>query len=404
MPVSATFEMDGATSSPVKAPRQSPGSDRWRELVATSWRSRRPQVIEALLVAWVPWAIARAVVLGTLVFAKFEVRHFHISNAMAVRVTRQGLLSWDGAWYQAIAAHGYRAAGHDSLRFFPLLPLAGQVLHDVSSMTVGAAVLVVVNVCSLLAAMALYQLVKSEFGDEVVARRAAWLLCLVPSAFVFVMGYAESLAVMLAVGCFYCLRRRYWWWAAGFGFVAGLSRPICLLLVVPASVEVLRPSSKRIAGRAMATAAPLVGAAAFLAWSAVEFHDFFAPLTDQFNSSLHGRMTDPLITLWHASVHLAHGRHIDTGLFWAAAVIVLLIVTFRRLPVSYGLFALAISAAAISGRNLDSFERYALSAFPLVMGASTLLSSERVAMTVFLFCVAGMVGYSLLAFQGAFVP
>jgi hypothetical protein len=59
---------------------------------------------------------------------------------------------------------------------------------------------------------------------------------------------------------------------------------------------------------------------------------------------------------------------------------------------------------AVSGSNLDSFERYALSAFPLVMAASTLLRSGRVATVTYVLSGAAMALYAVLAFQGAYVP
>ena len=63
-----------------------------------------------------------------------------------------------------------------------------------------------------------------------------------------------------------------------------------------------------------------------------------------------------------------------------------------------------IGTIALSGSNLDSFERYALSAFPLTIAAATLLRSNRVAMATYAVCGALMVGYAVLAFQGAYVP
>jgi hypothetical protein len=75
-----------------------------------------------------------------------------------------------------------------------------------------------------------------------------------------------------------------------------------------------------------------------------------------------------------------------------------------RLPVSYGLFAAAVLLAAISGHNLDSFERYALTAVPLVMAGGSLLRSERVAQSVLLLSAVAMFAYALLAFLGAYTP
>ena len=43
-----------------------------------------------------------------------------------------------------------------------------------------------------------------------------------------------------------------------------------------------------------------------------------------------------------------------------------------------GAFAGAILLVALATKNLDGFERYALSGFPLVLGAANASSSERV--------------------------
>ena len=133
---------------------------------------------------------------------------------------------------------------------------------------------------------------------------------------------------------------------------------------------------------------------------------FTKPLTLQTDPSRHGGLTDPVVTLYHDAVNLAGGHHVGTDLHlpWVAVSTVLLVVVFRKLPVSYGLYSLAIVGLAASGSNLDSFERYALSAFPLLLGAATLLRSRRVEVTVLVLCGVSMFGYALLAFLGAYVP
>lgn len=82
----------------------------------------------------------------------------------------------------------------------------------------------------------------------------------------------------------------------------------------------------------------------------------------------------------------------------------LVVVTLRSWPAAYGAFAAAVLAAALTGSNLDSFERYALSAFPLVVAGATLTSSERVLRVVLVSSAVGLVGYALLAFTNLYVP
>ena len=102
---------------------------------------------------------------------------------------------------------------------------------------------------------------------------------------------------------------------------------------------------------------------------------------------------------------LFHG-HVGTALHvpWIALSLILLVVCWKKLPMVYGIFAAGVIVAALSGHNLDSFERYALTAFPLVIAAGTLLRSERVATPVLILSSAGLFGYAVLAFLGAYVP
>ena len=116
--------------------------------------------------------------------------------------------------------------------------------------------------------------------------------------------------------------------------------------------------------------APAAGLLTYLSWTSVEFGSFTKPLTLQTDPTRHGGLTDPVVTLYHDAVNLLGGHHVGTDLHlpWVAVTVAMLIVVFRRLPVSYGLYSAAIVVVAASGSNLDSFERYALSAFPLLMG------------------------------------
>ena len=375
------------------------------------WRGRRGLVLEALGEAWLPWLTARVITLLALGFAKYEVSHFHITNAKAVLESHDGLLGSDAGWYQTIAAHGYGGLPRSAIRFFPLLPLLDRGLSDITSLTVGIASLVITNAASLLLGIGIYALVRSEFQDTILARRAVWLIMLAPPAFVFVMGYSEALLVLLAVAFFIDIRRGNWWWAGLFGYVAGSARPIGCLLVVPAVIEVIRSwRTDRWGdwpGKLAAIVASVAGTVTYLGWvSATYGGGILEPLKIQQQQAHHGALADPLSTMYHALANLAHGHHIGDALHvpWIGVAAILLVVAFWRLPVSYGAFALCVVVVALSGSNLDSFERYALSAFPLVMAGATLLRSPRIATVTYVLCGAAMALYAVLAFQGAYVP
>ena len=270
---SMTMEADIRTSS---ALRPTPN-------LVERWRGRRGLVLEALGETWLPWLTARVITVFALGLAKYEVSHFHITNAKAVLESHDGLLGSDAGWYQTIAAHGYGGLPRSAIRFFPLLPLLDRGLSDITSLTVGIASLVITNAASLLLGIGIYVLVRSEFHDTVVARRAVWLIMLAPPAFVFVMGYSEALLVLLAVAFFVNIRRGNWWWAGLFGYLAGTARPIGCLLAVPAVIEVIRSwRTGRWPAKVVAVVASIAGTVTYLAWvSATYGAGFLEPLKIQ---------------------------------------------------------------------------------------------------------------------------
>ncbi|MGA2838053.1 MAG: hypothetical protein ABSF84_15785 [Acidimicrobiales bacterium] len=365
---------------------------------------------EAASASWLPWLASRAIVLLSVAMGKYELSHFHITDRKAVTEAHAGLLGSDAGWYESIAAHGYHAAGQSSLRFFPLLPVSARLLHDVLFLPVGGALLVISNVCAFALTMGIYFLTKSEFGDSGPARSAAWLINLAPASFTLVMGYSDALLILLAVAAFICLRRHHWLLAAAAGYLAGTARPLGFLLFVPALVEAssglwTTQRSEQVS-RLASVLAPVAGLLTYLVWVDAEFGSFTRPLTLQTQSSRHGGLTDPVVTLYHDALDLVGGHHIGTDLHlpWVLLAAVLVVVVFRTLPLSYGLYTSAVLLVAVSGSNLDSFERYALGAFPLIMGGALLVRSRRVETTVLVVGAACLFGYSLLAFLGAYVP
>ena len=86
------------------------------------------------------------------------------------------------------------------------------------------------------------------------------------------------------------------------------------------------------------------------------------------------------------------------------AAAALVVVCFRRLPASYGWFSLAVVASAMTSANLDSFERYALSAFPLTIAVALIAHTRWTARLVIAGSAVAMTGYATLAFVHAYVP
>ena len=357
------------------------------------------------------WVVARVIVAVALVVAHLTVTTVRPGNPGAVQRVHQGLLGWDAGWYHAIATRGYAGAGLQSVRFFPLYPLVGRYLADVPGVGASVALVVVANACALLAMAALLLLVRSDLGDADLARRSVWLLALAPSAYCFVLAYADAALLLGAVVTFLGMRTGRWWWAALAGLAAGAVRPVGVLLVVPLALEIWTRRHDGTGGRGwwargIALVAPLVGAGAYLAWVGHRFGDAWLPLTVQQQQGHRGQFALPVTAMGHDLADAVHGHHLGSALHvpWVAVFVVLAVVAWRRLPASYALFGSAVLLVSLSSTNLDSFERYALGAFPLVIAASTATAGRRVEVVVLVASGAAMAAYATLSFLGVVVP
>lgn len=365
-------------------------------------------VRDDLRVAVVPWAVARALVVGALLLS----RHVWDEVGRGTRPVQlgQGLFAWDAAYYRDIAEHGYGALPDAALRFFPLVPLAARGLGWVLLGHDAVALLLIANVSALVFGALLHRLTLRETGDAGAAVRAAWFAALFPAASALVMGYAEATALALAVGVFLALRSDRFVLAGVLGLAAGATRPLGVLLALPALVEVLRHRRGVAPGdwarRAVAVAGPPLGLVAFLAWVGATRDDPWLPFSVQQRASLRGDFVDPLSRLVDAAGDLAGGDRFGSGLHlvWALACLGLLVVVARRLPASYTAFTVVTLLVGLSAENLDSFERYAIGAFPLLVALALVTGPRAVERAALALAAGGLVGYAVLAFFGVSVP
>ncbi|MDQ3973399.1 MAG: hypothetical protein M3276_03540, partial [Actinomycetota bacterium] len=190
----------------------------------------------------------------------------------------RALASWDGAWYLSVAVFGYpdavvepsgRVAGN--LAFFPLYPLTIRAVAVVTGLSVLPAAILVANVLGAIAAVLLRMLVR-RVADDATADRSCVLFCLFPGSVVLSMAYAESLMLVLALGCLLALRVRRWVVGGAAGALATLSRPNALAVAAAclweAAVVLRRQGGGSADGDRASTwrtlAAPLLAPAGFL--------------------------------------------------------------------------------------------------------------------------------------------
>ena len=352
-------------------------------------------------VALAAWAEARLYVAAAYIITTAVVNR--LEPPPDFTPVSDGLLAWDGRWYEAIAAGGYADAADPALRFFPLWPVLGRAASWIPGIGAGVALVIMANAAALAAGVLMHRLVVSETGDPRLARRAVRLLALAPPSFVLVLAYSEALYLTLALSMFLLARRRRWWTAAAVGYLAGLTRPVGALLAVPAAVMAWPERPQRRVGALAAVVAPLAGAATFCLWAQGALGDAVAPLDRQ--RELRGDLVEPVSRLVRGAWRGAHG---DTGellhFLAAVALIALAVVAARRLSRAMALYAVISLALLLAAENLNSLERYALSAFPLVIAAAVVSRHRRLDRWLVGAAGAGMVCLTTLAFHGVYVP
>src|ERR1700675_3980141 len=145
----------------------------------------------------------------------------------------------DTLWYLRIAKSGY-----DLPMAVIFLPLYTAVIRLVSKlMPVMAAALLVSMVAAFFSFWGLLRLAGES--SEVGKFRTLLLSCVWPASFVLFAGYADSLAIALAVWAVIFGREARWEAAAICGLLAGVARPSGVLVLIPLAMMALRSRQAR---------------------------------------------------------------------------------------------------------------------------------------------------------------
>ncbi len=358
-------------------------------------------------------------VLGAFVEARVYVAAAYIvSSAVTNRLQpapafsplSDGLLAWDGRWYELIAAHGYGDASDPAVRFFPLWPMLGRALAPLWRVDPGIALVIAANLLALLAAVLLYRLVIDETDDPDTAALVVRLFAVAPPSFVLVFAYSEALFVTLSLVVVLAARKSRWWSCCVAGFLAGLTRPVgALLAVAVACAGFLARSQSRLQPKraripvTVAIVSPIVGGLAYLFWAGVALGDATAPIDHQ--RALRGGVREPVSRLIGAGYNGIRGDSGELLHFLSAVMIIALaVVALRKLGPSLSVYGAATVVVLLAAENLNSLERYALAAFPLVIAAGVMCRHRLIQRWLPLAAGPPMLCLSLLAFHGVYVP
>ncbi len=301
------------------------------------------------------------------------------------------LATWDGWWYQQIAAHGYHpelrpipgatalvTIEGNSAAFFPLYPALMRLVSEVTGLGLYGAGLVVSIVSSFVAALAIYA-VTAHFGGRRAGLAAAGLWAVWPGSGVEWAVYSDSLYVALAAWACYAVMTRRWLTAGLLTCAAGLNRPTAGALIAALAVAALlavhrhRRREGILRPLAAVAVAPL-GLLGYLLWVGHRMGDYGGYFKLQSGAWAHefdyGRQTLDVIT----SVAVGHNDYlfawpfadlIGVGVVLLAVVLVPLLIRLRPPAVLVVYPVLTLALVLGSQQIFGNVSRYLLPAFPL---------------------------------------
>ncbi len=210
------------------------------------------------LASWADWQIALAVTAALRVFysgfAAASLPFLHPkqaaihSNALTYNLPAPHGLHYallgvwerfDTLWFLHIAEHGYDRPM--AAAYYPLYPAAICLVKGLMPAT--AAALLVSTVATFFLFWGLLRLADS-LSDEG-KLRLLLLVCVWPTSFVLLAGYADSLTIALAVWAVVLGREERWGGATACGILAGLARPSGVLIFIPLAIMALRSRQAR---------------------------------------------------------------------------------------------------------------------------------------------------------------
>ncbi len=323
------------------------------------------------------------------------------------------LATWDGWWYQQIAAHGYHPAlvpvpgatglitlEGNSAAFFPLYPALMRLVSSVTGLGLFGAGLTVSIVASFVAALGIHAVTSRVSGTRA-GLAAAGLFAVWPGSGTEWSGYSESLYIALAAWACHAVMRRNWLTAGLLTCLAGLTRPTATALIAALVLAVLlelrrhhrevrrwgcpsAPAGRRrrspvLRPLAAVAIAPL-GLAGYLGWVGHRMGDYGGYFALQKGAWAHtfdyGRQTFDVFT----SLPVGHFDYLFAypyeDLVGAATVLLALLalpllLRLRPPPVLIAYTVLTMALVLGSQQIFGNVSRYLLPAFPLLIPCAT---------------------------------
>ncbi|MEQ9618252.1 MAG: glycosyltransferase family 39 protein [Deltaproteobacteria bacterium] len=290
--------------------------------------------------------------------------------------------TWDTQHYLDIAQYGYTNSAIDEKKlqivFFPLYPFIIKIFSFAFKDYLFSALLVS-NIAYAGAVVYLFKLVRIDYDDDD-ALRAGIYISIFPTAYFFHAPYTESLFLVFTVASLYYARRSKWALSGTAGMLAAATRITGIILLPVLVIEYLYQNEYKIKNtrkEILWLGAVGLGLLFYLVINYVTFGDPFKFLEFQ-KGHWSKELALPIKGFFSAWSGIFWRKPADALLggwaeiIFAALGLILIIYSFFRLRLSYGVYALLTWLTVTSTSFWLSIPRYTLSIFPIFIALSIL--------------------------------
>ncbi len=287
---------------------------------------------------------------------------------------------FDTLWYIHVSQQGYdrRAA----VVFYPLYPalirLAGALVPNAL-----AAALLVSTIATFFLFWAFSKLTRLDLPRDA-SNRALLLYAVWPASFVFLAGYAESVLLALVLWAIYLARNERWWLAGALGLLAGLTKAMGCLVIVP----LVWIAWQRRAWRGWPVVLALLGPAAFLAWLKITGRMW---PSEVYSKDWATEVVWPWKTIWD-TIAQAGSNPLLPVYVWLILIAALPALK-HGIRTEYTLYAIAVLTVILTKHTQplqQSWARYLLVLFPAPAAIAQRYRTREVAVLALLFFAANL--------------
>jgi hypothetical protein len=291
---------------------------------------------------------------------------------------------WDSGWYKSIAENGYRTHGrpftdnaNKDIAFFPAYPYLSHLLSPGLPDEIGGLAISTISTVSIISL--LYVFLKDRGFSGGISRLTIWLLFAYPMAFILGAFYTEAMFLALALGALYFWQKDKLWLTFWLGALAGLTRPVGLLLLIPGAIAMLQAKfwqkpAKHWLPQGMALSGPLLSFAIYTYISKLYTGGWLAfREVEKFGWDRSGNGLGSILN----NLFIVPFRGPNWLIFGACAWISIVLVTWKRKELGRDLRIWTYASISLPlSTILIGMPRYIVTLFPVFLAGALIVSRK----------------------------